>query len=75
MIPTLVKSHGHSADEGFDSSGGLIVGGSESSSDIFVVEDLNFEGEILLELNEGSGTFLMIMTRKGSLMPSVSFYC
>jgi hypothetical protein len=50
----------------------LIVRGSESSADIFVIEDLDLEGEIFLELNEEECTFLMIMTRKGSFIPNVS---
>ena len=33
----------------------------------------SFEGEVLLELSEGTLTFLMIMTRKGNLMPRVCF--
>jgi hypothetical protein len=33
---------------------------------------LDLEGEVLLELSGCMVTFLMIMTRKGSLMPSVS---
>ena len=73
LVPSLIESHGHGADEGFDSGGGLVIGGSESPADIFIVEDLHFEGEVLLELDVGWGTFLMIMTRKGSLMPKVSW--
>jgi hypothetical protein len=33
---------------------------------------LDFEGEVFFELSGAGGTFLMIMTRKGSLMPRVS---
>ena len=72
LIPTLVKPHRHSADERFHPSSRLIVGCSKSSTNIFVIQDLNLEGEILLELNRRWITFLMIMTRKGSLMPNVS---
>lgn len=51
----------------------MVVGGTETSAYIFVIEDLNFEGEVFFELNDAGYTFLMIMTRKGSLMPRVSF--
>jgi hypothetical protein len=71
LIPALIQTHRHGADEGFDSSGGLIVGGPESSADILVIKDLYFEGKIFLELNLRCITFLMIMTRKGSLIPRV----
>ena len=75
LIPALVQSHGHCADEGLHSCCWLIVRCSESSSYIFVIEDLNFEGEVFFELSECGGTFLMIMTRKGSLMPRVYLSC
>ena len=50
LVPAFVEAHGHGADEGFDSGGGLVVGGSEPSADVFVVEYLHFEGEILLQV-------------------------
>jgi hypothetical protein len=73
LIPSLIESHGHGADEGLDPRGGLIIGGPESPAHVLIVEDLHFEGEVLLELNDSKLTFLMIMTRKGSLMPRVYF--
>jgi len=51
LVPTLIKSHGHGANEWFDTGGALIVGGAETSADILVVEDLHFEGEVLLQLH------------------------
>ena len=75
LIPPLIQPHWHGADEGLHSCGRLVVWGSKSSSDILVVQNLNFEGEIFFELNGWGDTFLMIMTKKGNLMPSVSFYC
>ena len=72
LIPAFVEPHRHGTDEGFDPGGGLVVGCSEASAYVFVIENLNFKGEVFFELGEGGGTFLMIMTRKGSLMPSVS---
>ena len=55
----------------------LVVGGAEAAAHVLVVEHLHLEGEVLLELGGvrgGAPTFLMIMTRKGSLMPSVLFF-
>ena len=70
LVPPFVQTHRHRADERLDSGGGLVIGGPEASANIFVVEDLDFEREVFLELGLGL-TFLMIMTRKGSLMPRV----
>ena len=75
LIPPLVQPHGHSADEWLHPCRRLVVRGSKSPSDILVIQDLNFEGEVFFELNGWRDTFLMIITKKGSLMPSVSFYC
>ena len=50
LIPAIVESHGHGANEGLDTSGTLIVARSESSSHIFVVQDLDFECEIFLQV-------------------------
>ena len=71
LVPALVQPHGHSTDEGLDPGGRLVVGGPEASPYVFVVEDLHFEGEVFFELGGGKRTFLMIMTRKGSLIPRV----
>lgn len=73
LIPALIQSHGHSADEWLDPGGGLVVAGPESPPDILIVQDLHLESKILFELRyQLILTFLMIMTRKGSLIPSVS---
>ena len=50
LVPALVKSHGHGANEGLDTGGALVVGGTETSADILVVENLHFEGEVLLQV-------------------------
>ena len=50
LIPAFIESHGHGTDERLDSGGRLIVGGSESTSDTLVVQDLHFEGEVLLQV-------------------------
>ena len=54
MIPALVQTHGHCADEGLDTGGALVVGGSESATHVLVVKHLHFEGEVLLELQRVS---------------------
>lgn len=71
LIPSLIQPHRHSANEWFDSGGRLIIRCSESPPDILIIEDLHFEGKIFFKLSYDDGTFLMIMTRKGSLIPSV----
>ena len=50
LIPALIESHGHCADEGLDTSGGLVIGSSESTAHILVIEHLHFEGEVLLQV-------------------------
>ena len=50
LIPALIKSHWHCANEWLDSGGGLIVGGSESTSNALVIEDLHLKGEVLLQV-------------------------
>ena len=50
LIPTLIQSHGHRTDEWLHSSRRLVVGGSESTSNALIVENLNLEGEILLQV-------------------------
>lgn len=51
LVPALVKPHRHSADEGFHSSSRLVIGCSEPSANIFVIQYLNLEGEVFLELS------------------------
>jgi len=50
LIPALIKSHWHCANEWLDSGSGLIVGGSESTSNALIIEDLHLEGEVLLQV-------------------------
>ena len=78
LVPSLIESHGHGANERLDTGSGLVVGSSESSAYVLVIEDLHFKSEVLLQLNGQTMlaftqalTFLMIMTRKGSLMARV----
>lgn len=72
LIPSLIQPHGHGADKGFNPCGWLIIGGTEASSNVLIVKNLHFESEVFFELDVMVVTFLMIITRKGSLMPSVS---
>ena len=50
LVPSLVESHGHGTDEGFDPGSRLVVGGSESTPHALVVEDLDLEREVLLQV-------------------------
>lgn len=50
LVPAFVETHGHRADEGLDAGGGLVVGGAEAAAKALVVEDGDFEGEVLLEV-------------------------
>ena len=50
LIPSLIKSHRHGANKWLDSGSGLIVGGSESSSDTLIIENLNLKGEVFFKL-------------------------
>jgi len=55
LIPAFVKSHGHSANEGFDTSGALIIWSTESSTNVLIVKYLDFESEILFQLHKNKG--------------------
>ena len=50
LIPALVKSHGHGANERFDPGGALVVRCSEPPPNVFIVKDLHFEGKVFLEV-------------------------
>ena len=50
LIPALIQSHGHCANKRLYSSGGLIVGGSESSSYALVIKYLYLESEVFLQV-------------------------
>lgn len=51
LVPPLVQSHWHGTNERFYSCSGLVVWSSEPSSDIFVIEDLDFKSEVFFQLN------------------------
>jgi hypothetical protein len=50
LVPSLVETHRHGANERLHAGGALIVRGAETAADVLVIEDLDFEGEVLLEL-------------------------
>jgi len=51
LVPALVESHGHSANERLDTGGRLVVGGSEPTANVLVIEHLHLEREVFLQLN------------------------
>lgn len=48
LVPSVVESHGHRANERLDASRALVVARSESPAHVLVVENLHFEGEVFL---------------------------
>lgn len=50
LIPSFIKSHRHGANKWLDSGSGLIVGGSESSSNTLIIQNLDLEGEVFLQV-------------------------
>ena len=50
LVPALIKTHGHRADEGLDTRCRLVIGGTEASAHVLVIEHLHLEGEVLLQL-------------------------
>jgi len=48
LVPALIESHWHRADEGFDARRRLVVGGAESSAHVLVIQNLHLEREVLL---------------------------
>ena len=50
LVPAFIKSHGHGTDEGFHTGRRLIVRSAESASNVLIIENLDFESEVLLQL-------------------------
>lgn len=50
LVPAVVQPHGHGADEGLHTRGALIVTRSEAPPHVLIIQNLNFECEILLEV-------------------------
>jgi len=72
LIPSLIQPHWHGADKWFNPCGWLIIGGTETSSNVLIIKNLHLKSEVFFKLDVMMVTFLMIITRKGSLMPNVS---
>lgn len=68
FVPPVVQFQRHRAFEGFDAGDGLVVGRDEGAFDVLIVEDGDFEAEVLVELSGSAATFLTSKTRMGSLM-------
>jgi hypothetical protein len=52
LVPAFIKSHGHGANERLDTGGTLVVRGSESSADVLVIKNLDFESEVFFKLTD-----------------------
>jgi len=50
LVPAIVQSHGHGADEGLDSCRALVVACSEAPSHILVIQHLNFKCKVFLQV-------------------------
>mmetsp|Transcript_1197 Transcript_1197/g.3493 ORF Transcript_1197/g.3493 Transcript_1197/m.3493 type:complete len:203 (+) Transcript_1197:241-849(+) len=50
LVPTLVQTHRHGADEGLHARGTLVVGGPETAAHLLVVEHGDLEREVLLQV-------------------------
>lgn len=50
LIPPLIESHRHGADERFHTRCALVVGRAEAATHVLVVQHHHFEGEVLFEL-------------------------
>jgi len=50
LVPSIIQSHGHGADEGLHSCCALVVAGSEPPPHILVIQNLNFKCEIFLQV-------------------------
>jgi len=50
LVPALVETHGHGADEGFHARRALIVRCTESSADTLVIQHGDLEREVLLQV-------------------------
>ncbi len=48
LVPALIQSHGHGADEGLHSGRALVVRRAETTSNVLVVQYLYLEGEVFL---------------------------
>ena len=50
LIPSFIESHRHGTDEWLYTGGRLVVGSSESTSHLLVIQDLHLESEVLFQV-------------------------
>lgn len=50
LIPTIVESHRHGTNKGLYTRCTLVVGRTEPSSHILIVQDLHFKGKVLFQV-------------------------
>ena len=50
LIPALVQSHGHGADERLHPCSALVVRSPKTPPNILIVQDLHFEGKIFFQV-------------------------
>jgi len=50
LVPALVQTHRHRADERLHSGRRLVVRRTESASNVLIVQNLHLESEVLFEL-------------------------
>jgi len=50
LVPAIVETHGHCADERLYACLCLVVRGSESATNVLVIQDLYLEREVFFEL-------------------------
>ena len=53
LIPALIETHGHGADERLHAGSGLVVRGAETAAHILVIQNLDLESEVFLQLYPG----------------------
>jgi len=50
LVPAVIQSHWHGADEGLDSCRALVIASTETPPNILVIQHLNFKCEIFLQV-------------------------
>jgi len=50
LVPAFIQTHGHGTDERLDSGRALVVGCSETTTNVLVIQDLDLESEVLLQV-------------------------
>jgi hypothetical protein len=50
LIPAIIQPHRHCADERLDTRHRLVIGCSEPTSDVLIIQDLHFKREVFLHV-------------------------